>query len=76
MISSLLSSPLYDRSVDYGSEFFPSKVYELAYDKTYNKTCATSKDSDQPARSLIRIFVVRMKKAWVPSYTLSAQRRL
>ena len=23
--------------------------YEQAHDKTYNKTCATSEDSDQPA---------------------------
>ena len=33
-----------------------------AYDKTYNKTCATSEDSDQPAHphSLIRVFAERM----------------
>ena len=33
-----------------------------AHDKTYNKTCATSEDSDQPAnpRSLIRVFAVSM----------------
>ena len=31
---------------------------EPAHDKTYNKTCATSKNSDQPAHqhSLIRVF--------------------
>ena len=46
--------------------------------------CAPSEDSDQPGHSyqpghppsLIRIFAVRMKKAWVLSYSLSAQRRL
>ena len=40
--------------------------------------CAPSKDSDQPGHppSLIRIFAVRSKKAWVLSYPLSAQRRL
>ena len=40
--------------------------------------CAPSKDSDQPGHppSLIRVFAVRMKKAWVFSYPLSAQRRL
>ena len=40
--------------------------------------CAPSEDSDQPGHlpSLIRVFAVRMKKAWVPSYPLSAQRRL
>ena len=40
--------------------------------------CAASEDSDQPGHppSLIRVFYVRMKKAWVLSYPLSAQRRL
>ena len=40
--------------------------------------CATSEDSDQPGHppSLIRVFAVRMKKAWVLRYPLSAQRIL
>ena len=40
--------------------------------------CAPSEDSDQPGHppSLIRVFAVRMKKAWVLSYQLSAERRL
>ena len=40
--------------------------------------CALSEDSDQPGHppSLIRVFAVRMKTAWVHSYPLSAQRRL
>ena len=40
--------------------------------------CAPSEDSDQPGHppSLIRVFVVRMKKPWALSYPLSAQRRL
>ena len=40
--------------------------------------CSPSEDSDQPGHpsSLIRVFAVRMKKAWVLSYPLSAQRRL
>ena len=40
--------------------------------------CAPSEDSDQPGHppSLIRIFAVRMKKAWVLIYSLSTQRRL
>ena len=40
--------------------------------------CAPSEDSDQPGHSpsLIRVVAVRMKKAWVLSYPLSAQRRL
>ena len=39
--------------------------------------CAPSEDSDQPGHppSLIRIFAVRMKKAWALSFPLSAQRR-
>ena len=40
--------------------------------------CVPSEDSDQPGHppSLIRVFAVRMKKAWVLSYSLSAQWRL
>ena len=40
--------------------------------------CVPSEDSDQPGHplSLIRVFAVRMKKAWILSYPLSAQRRL
>ena len=40
--------------------------------------CAPSEDSDQPEHppSLIRVFAVRMKKARILSYPLSAQRRL
>ena len=47
------------------------------HDKT-NKMSAPSEDSDQPGHppSLIRVFAVRMKEAWVLSYPLSAQRRL
>ena len=54
---------------------------ELPHDKTKltNKmACAPSEDSDQPGHppSLIRVFAVRIKKAWVLSYPMSAQRRL
>ena len=40
--------------------------------------CAPIEDSDQPGHlpSLIRVFAVRMMKAWTLSYPLSAQRRL
>ena len=40
--------------------------------------CAPSEDSDQPwhSPSLIRVFAVRIKKDWVLSYPMSAQRRL
>ena len=48
------------------------------HDKTIKMTCAPSKESGQPGHppSLIRIFTSRMKKPWVLSYPLSAQRRL
>ena len=53
-------------------------VYEPPHDKTNKMVCAPSEDSDQPGHppSLIRVFTVRMKKAWFLSYPLSAQRRL
>ena len=40
--------------------------------------CAPNEDSDQPGHppSLIRVFAVRMKNAWVLTDPLSAQRRL
>ena len=52
-------------------------VFEPPHDKTNKMACAPSKDSDQPGHppSLIRVFAVRMKKAWVLSYPLSAQWR-
>ena len=52
--------------------------YGPAHDKTDEMGCAPSADSDQPGHppTLIRVFAVRMKKAWVLSYLLSAQRRL
>ena len=38
--------------------------------------CAPSEDSDQPAPTLSRVFAVHIKKAWVLSFPMSAQRRL
>ena len=68
-ISSVLPS-LYSCNCSYKNE--------PPHDKTNKMACASSKDSDQPGHlhSLIRVFAVRMKKAWVLSYPLSAQRRL
>ena len=53
-------------------------LFEPHRDKTNKMACVPSEDSDQPGHppSLIRVFAVRMKKAWVLSYPLSAQRRL
>ena len=51
---------------------------ETAKWQNQRNECAPSEDSDQPGHppSLIRVFAVHMKKAWVLSYPLSAQRRL
>ena len=48
---------------------------EPPHDKINKMACAPSEDSDQPGQppSLIRVFAVRMKKAWVLSYPLRAQ---
>ena len=53
-------------------------VHEPPHDKTNKMACSPSEDSDQPGHlpSLLSVFAVRMKKAWVLSYPLSAQRRL
>ena len=46
--------------------------------QNHQNGCAPSEDSDQPGHpaSLIRVFAVRLKKAWVLSYPLSTQRKL
>ena len=46
------------------------KRYEPAHDKTYNKTCVTSKNSDQPVHlcSLIRVFTDSMCPLQPPDY--------
>ena len=52
--------------------------FEPPHDKTIKMACVPSEGSDQPGHppSLIRVFAVRIKKAWVLSYPLSALRRL
>ena len=44
------------------SNLWTETIYEPVHDKIYNKACATSKDSDQPAHpcSLIPVFADRM----------------
>ena len=51
---------------------------EPPHDKTNKMACAPSADSDQPGHppSLIRVFAVRMKNAWVLSYPLTVEQRL
>ena len=53
-------------------------IIEPPHDKNNKMTFAPSEDSDQPGHppSLIRVFTVHMKKAWVLSYPVSAQWRL
>ena len=55
---------------------YVARQFEI-FEKLYNQ-CAPGEDSDQPGHppSLIRVSAVRMKKAWVLSYPMSAQRRL
>ena len=55
-----------------------SIITEPPHDKINKMTFAPSETSDQPGLppSLISVFAVRMKKPWVLSYPLSAQRRL
>ena len=53
------------------------KTWEPAHDKTYNKTCAISEGSDQPAhpRSLIRVFADRMCPLQPPGYPKRDKRK-
>ena len=53
-------------------------IFEPVHDKTCKIACAPSEDLDQPGHppSLIRVFAVRLKKAWVLTYPMSTQRRL
>ena len=74
---SSMYSALADRQcVRKGSSLY--MLYKPHRDKTNKMVCAPSEDSDQPGHphSLIRVFAVRLKTAWVLSYPLSAQRRL
>ena len=50
----------------------------MSRDMTKQSDCVFSEFSDQPGHvpSLIRVFTIRMKKAWVLSYPLSTQQRL
>ena len=65
-----------------GIPYYPATVMwqckkpnESVHDKTYKMACAPSEASDQPEHppSLIRVFAVRMKKAWVLSYQFKKQ---
>ena len=57
-------------------------MYEPPHDETNKVACAPSEDSvawastQSDQSSLIRVFAIRMEKAWVLTYPLSAQQRL
>ena len=53
---------------------FKSIDFRAAPRQNQQNDCAPSEDSDQPGHppSLIRVFAVRIKQAWVISYLLSA----
>ena len=55
-----------------------SSEFELPHGKTNKMVFVPSNDSEQPGHppSLIGVFTVGMKKHWILSYPLSAQRRL
>ena len=55
----------------------PDTIWGATWQNLQNE-CVPSEDSDQPGypHSLIRVFAVRMQKAWALSYPLSARRRL
>ena len=73
--------PIFDHKNTLGQWFCPIFDHKNIWATTWKNQqngCAPSGDSDQPGYPpiLIRVFAVRMKKAWVLSYPLSAQRRL
>ena len=57
--------------------FIETEIWTASWQNQQND-CAPSVDSDQPGHppSLIRVFAVRLKKARILSYPLSALRRL
>ena len=61
-----------------GNQYRYQDLLEPPHDKTNKMACPPSEDSDQleHSPSLIRVFAVRTKKAWIISYPLSAQQRL
>ena len=71
-----ISFQFYD--LKFGTHTIICNVKWAATWQNQQSDCAPSEDSDQPGHSssLIRVFAVHMKKAWVLSYPLSVQWRL
>ena len=67
-----------DPGTDINNSVNKVDINEPPHDKTNKMACAPSEDSDQPGHppSLIRVFAIRIQKACVLSYPLSAQRSL
>ena len=69
----------YGYKVNFYQETVPfniySKTFEPPHDKTNKMACAPSEASDQHGHppSLIRVFAVRMKNAWVLSYRVHSE---
>ena len=60
---------------NYGIQCQINSIWAATWQNQQND-CAPSEDSDQPGHPHCLVFAVRMKKAQVVSYPLSAQRRL
>ena len=77
-LTSKISYKIYIMWYNMSYKFTICFQFEPPHDKSNKMAGAPSEDSDQPGHppSLIRVFAVCMKKAWILSYPLSAQRRL
>ena len=70
-----LEKPYYLPALFQHSLGLSKSTYEPPHEKTNKMSFAPSEDPDQPGHppSLISVFAVRTKKAFVPSYPLSTQ---
>ena len=69
--------PRLNNTETFGKETSIQMIWAATWQNQQSE-CAPSEDSDQPRHppSLIRVFAVRVQKAWVLRYPWSAQRRL
>ena len=73
----LFHKVMHPKNADWTAVLSVQKLWAMTWQNQQSE-CAPSEDSDQLGHppSLIRVFNVRTKKAWVLSYPLSPQRRL
>ena len=78
LLSELYCKVWYNLALSFWAIAILAVINEPPHDKTIKMACEASEDLDQPGHppTLIRVFAVRMKKAWVLSYPLSAQQKL